>query len=113
MATATNSIPLKRDMEPKVNRASPLTGSRPIVPMIKPIKAIISDLRREFPVTLLRTMNPNTMREKYSAGPKASAARAKGGANATRPKSPMLPAMKEPMAQIASAGPALPFWAIW
>ena len=80
--------------------------------MIKPINAIINDLSREVPVTLLRTMNPNTMSEKYSAGPKASAARANGGANATKPKIPMLPAMKEPMAQIASAGPALPFWAM-
>ena len=81
--------------------------------MIRRISAIISDFRREVPVTLLRTMKPNTMREKYSAGPKARAARAKGGANATRPKSPMLPAMKEPKAQIASAGPTLPFCAIW
>ena len=112
IATATNSIPLKSDMEPKVKRASPVTGSRPIVPTIRPTSAIISDLTSEPPVTLLRTINPNTMSEKYSAGPKTSAARARGGAHKTSPKIPIVPATKDPMAQIASAGPALPFWAM-
>ena len=56
--------------------------------MINPTTAIMSDLISEVPVTLLRTMNPKTIREKYSGGPKASAASAKGGARKTRPKMP-------------------------
>ena len=36
-----------------------------------------------------------------------------GSQNAPGRKARCVPAMKEPMAQIASAGPALPFWAIW
>ncbi len=52
-----------------------------------------------------RTMKPKTIREKYSGGPKAKAASASGGARKTSPKMAMVPAMNEPMAQIASAGP--------
>ena len=81
--------------------------------MMRPTTAIIRDLISDPPVTLLRTMNPQTISEKYSGGPKASAAWARGGARKTMPKIPRVPAMNEPMAQMASAGPALPFRAIW
>jgi len=112
MATATNSIPPSRYVVPKVKRASPVTGSSPTVPMISPTTAIIRDLTIEPPVTLLRTTNPQTIREKYSAGPNARAASARGGARKTIPKIARVPAMKEPMAHMARAAPALPFWAI-
>ena len=83
-----------------------------MVPMISPIIAIMSDLIRDVPVTLLRTMNAKTISEKYSGGPKARAASARGGAKKTNPKMLIVPATKEPMATMARAGPALPFCAI-
>ena len=58
-------------------------------------------------------MSPRTMREKYSGGPNLSAALARGGARNVRPIKPSVPAMKDPKAEIPSAGPALPCRAIW
>ena len=95
-----------------VKRPLPVTGSRPIVPMMRPTTAIISALTSDLPVTLLRTTKPNTISEANSGGPNASAASASGGASRTRPKIAIVPAMKEPSAAIASAGPARPACAI-
>ena len=49
------------------------------------------------------------MSEKYSGGPKLSAARASGGAARARMRVATVPAKKEPRAAVASAGPAWPF----
>ena len=84
-----------------------------MVPRIRPTTAIIRALINEVPVTLLKTMNPNTIREKNSGGPKARAASARGGARNVSPKIAMVPPMNEPVAEMASAGPARPCWAIW
>jgi len=81
--------------------------------MMSPTTAIMRDLSRDPPVTLLRTMKPQTISEKYSGGPKASAACARGGAKKTMPKIARVPATNEPMAHMARAGPAFPLWAIW
>ena len=83
-----------------------------MVPRISPTTAIISALMSEVPVTLLNTTKPNTISAANSGGPKASAACASGGAISTRPKIEIVPPMKEPMAAMASAGPARPFCAI-
>ena len=37
-----------------------------MVPMIRPTTAIMSDLINEVPVTLLKTINPKAIKEKYS-----------------------------------------------
>jgi hypothetical protein len=84
-----------------------------MVPMMSPTMAIMSDLISELPVTLLRTTKPKTISEKNSGGPNASAASARGGAKNASPRMAKLPATKDPMAQMASAGPARPFLAIW
>ena len=47
-------------------------------------------------------------RAKYSGGPKRSAKLAKGGASSMRPTILTVPAINDPMAAIASAGPARP-----
>ena len=96
-----------------MKRSLPVTGSIPIVPRIRPTTAIISALISELPVTLLSTTKANTISEANSGGPKASAACASGGAIRTRPKIAIVPAMNEPMAAMASAGPARPCCAIW
>jgi len=54
-----------------------------------------------------------TAREKYSGGPKRSAAEASVGAKSIRATIPNVPAIKDPKAAIPSAGPALPCFAIW
>jgi len=53
------------------------------------------------------------MSEKYSGAPNLSATSASGGpASATR-NVPQVPAKNEPIAAMASAGPARPWRAIW
>ncbi len=58
-------------------------------------------------------IKPKIMSEKYSAGPNLKATSVKGAANAAKIKVPTQPAKKEPKPAAASAGPALPFRAIW
>jgi hypothetical protein len=48
----------------------------------------------------------------YSGGPKRSAHAASVGASSISPTTPSVPATKEPIAAIASAGPARPFCVI-
>jgi hypothetical protein len=52
------------------------------------------------------------MRLKYSGYPKLNAIAEKGGARKARRINPIIPAMKEPIALMPKAGPALPFMAI-
>ena len=58
-------------------------------------------------------MRPSTMSEKYSAGPNLSATSASAGAANAMTAVAMQPATNEPMAAMASAGPARPLRAIW
>jgi len=53
------------------------------------------------------------MRVKYSAGPNFTATRARVGASSISPTTASVPAMKEPIAAMPSAGPARPLRAIW
>ena len=55
---------------------------------------------------------PSTISEKYSAGPNRSAAAVKGFPSAATRTVEKQPAMTEPIAAIASAGPARPWRAI-
>src|SRR5512139_2647191 len=58
-------------------------------------------------------LNPRTIREKYSGGPNLRANLASVGARRINRTTLTVPAMNEPNAEIPSAGPALPFLAIW
>ncbi len=53
-----------------------------------------------------------TISEKYSGEPNLSATDASGGPTSAISRVPTQPAKNEPIAAIASAGPALPCWAI-
>ena len=50
---------------------------------------------------------------KYSVGPNSSATRTRGRASSMRRTTLAVPATKEPMAAMPSAGPARPWRAIW
>ena len=56
---------------------------------------------------------PISISEKYSGAPNLSANSASGGPNSAISRVPTVPAKNEPMAAIASAGPARPCRAIW
>ncbi len=57
-------------------------------------------------------IRPNTIREKYSAAPNCCARMVSGGANIAISTVATEPAKNEPIAAIASAGPARPWRAI-
>ena len=56
---------------------------------------------------------PISISEKYSGEPNLSAISASGGPASAISSVPTVPAKNEPMAAIASAGPARPWRAIW
>jgi hypothetical protein len=69
-------------------------------------------MREPWACTVAAT-SPSTISEKYSAGPNLSATSASGGAATAMSSVATQPAKNEPMAQVASAGPARPWRAIW
>ena len=58
-------------------------------------------------------IRPSTISEKYSVGPNLSATSASGGAKSAITIVATQPAKNEPIADMPSAGPALPWRAIW
>ena len=56
---------------------------------------------------------PSTISEKYSAGPNSSAIEVSGAPSAATSTVETQPAKNEPIAAMASAGPARPWRAIW
>ncbi len=77
------------------------------------MQAINNALAIEPWVRKVSTTRPSTIRLKYSAGPKAMATLASFGATSISATSEKVPAMKEPKAEMPSAGPARPCLAIW
>ena len=112
MAICTSPIPSMRSWLPKVKRCLPVVMSMPIVPTKRPKTAMIKALSMEPCARKVRTVSPRHMRAKYSGAPKVSAASTRGGAKKERPRTPMVPAIKELKAAIPKAGPALPCRAI-
>ena len=64
--------------------------------------------RVELPSTAATVMKANTISAKYSAGPNLSARSTTSGASSVSRMVAMVPATNEPMALVASAGPARP-----
>ena len=60
-----------------------------------------------------RMVRPSTIRLKYSAGPNFTAINANGGAATVSATTATVPAMNDPKAEMPSAGPARPCFAIW
>ena len=66
----------------------------------------------ELPSTADTVMKANTISAKYSAGPNLSARSTTSGASSVSSTVAMVPATNEPIAAVASAGPARPLFAI-
>jgi hypothetical protein len=112
MVKPMNPIPSASSMMPKVNRRTPELASVPTVPMSRPSKTIAMALRSDPWARTVAPTSPNTIREKYSAGPNFRATSASGGANMATATVPTHPAKNDPSAAVASAGPARPWRAI-
>ncbi len=96
-----------------MKRIAPEMGSRPTEPRSRPMTTMINPFRIDPPPRSVAMSSPKRVSEKYSGGPNFRANSARGGATKVRPSTPMVPAMKEPMAAMPRAGPARPFFAIW
>lgn len=68
--------------------------------------------RALLPSTALTVVKASSIRQKYSGGPSFTANSATTGANSVTSKVAMVPATKEPIAEVASAAPARPLLAI-
>ena len=84
----------------------------PTSPNNSPAPRLIRPRSTESPSTAETATSASTIRQKYSAGPKASAASTTQGATKVSASVPIVPATKLPMAAVASAGPARPRRAI-
>ena len=82
-------------------------------PMARPKNRLARPRAADAPSTADTVVNASTMTAKYSAGPNLSAKSTMIGAMTVRRIVAMVPATKEPMAEVASAGPARPRLAIW
>ena len=108
MTTGTSPTPSIRSVMPKEKRLVPETVSVPMHPTRMPKQAMMRALTMEVEERNMRTTMPRHMREKYSGGPKRRAKSARGRARRVSPAIPIVPAMKEPKAEIPRARPAYP-----
>ena len=83
-----------------------------MVAIIKPKMVDSRPLAGDLPESEATAVRANSIRVKYSAGPNFKAVEASGTANSVSATTPSVPAMKEPMAEIARAAPARPLRAI-
>ena len=97
----------------KLKRATPEFTSVPTSPSSSPSTTIATALSSEPEASTTAPIRPSVMRAKYSAGPNMKATSVSGAAKAARMRVPTQPAKNEPSPAAASAGPALPWRAIW
>ncbi len=84
----------------------------PTSPNSRPRNSIVRPRTVEEPSTAATVTNANTISAKYSGGPKRSATSTTSGASKVSRIVAIVPATNEPMAEVASAGPARPRLAI-
>ena len=77
-----------------------------------PRMRLVTPRASEAPSSAEAAVNANTISAKYSAGPKRSATRTKMGARKVRSSVPMVPAMNDPIAAVASAAAPRPWRAM-
>ncbi len=112
MSIGTSSMPFVSWMKPNAKRSTPVTVSTPMRPSSTPTSAMHTPVTGGPPLSADASTSPNVASAKYSGGPKPSAHRANAGPTNVRPTTATVPAMNEPIAAIASAGPARPCFAI-
>jgi len=95
------------------NRAWPVWLSIPTTPMASPRKRLVIPRSVDSPSTAETVVNASTISAKYSGGPNLSPSSTTSGERNVRPTVAMVPATNEPIAEVASAGPARPRLAIW
>jgi hypothetical protein len=113
IATTTKPMPSDSSGTSKVKRSTPELTSVPIRPSSSPNTTMAIALVSEPCASTVAATRPNTISEKYSAGPNLSASSASGGAAVAMTRVATQPAKNEPIAAVASAGPARPCLAIW
>ena len=113
IATVTNPMPSESSEMPKLYRATPEFTSVPTRPSSRPRMTIAIALMSEPCASTTAAIRPSTISEKYSVGPNLSATSASGGAKSAITIVATQPAKNEPIADMPSAGPALPWRAIW
>ena len=106
--TAIKSIPFRSSTCPKVKRFTPVTGSMPTVPSIRPKAPAINPLTIESLPRLVIMVSPRKTSAKYSGGPKESAYSESRGPTDINTSRLNVPATQEPMAVIPKAQPARP-----
>src|SRR5262245_15944678 len=79
----------------------------------RPNMIIVRALGTEPLASTTANTRPSTIREKYYAGPNSSASLVSGAPSAATKIVDTQPAMNDPIAAMASAGPARPWRAIW
>ena len=97
---------------PNAKRICPVWSSMPTSPSSSPRKSIDSPRTVELPSTAATVTNANTINAKYSGGPNFSATSTTSGARIVSRNTEIVPATNDPMALVASAGPARPRLAI-
>ena len=95
-----------------VKRCTPVLTSVPTMPSSSPIATIASDFIMSPCASTAAATRPISISEKYSGAPNFSATSASGGPASAISRVPTVPAKNEPMAAMASAGPARPWRAI-
>ena len=98
--------------KPKASRGFPVRTSMPTRPMTMPRKRLVTPRTSDAPSSAEAAVKANTMSAKYSAGPKRSATRTKTARGRSAARVPMVPAMNEPIAAVASAAAPRPWRAM-
>ena len=97
---------------PKAKRICPVWSSMPTSPSSRPRNSIVRPRTVEDPSTAATVTKANTISAKYSVGPNCRANSTTTGASSVSRIVASVPATKEPIAAVASAGPARPRLAI-
>ena len=112
MPTTTKPMPSDSSGMPQVMRSAPVSRSEPIIDSSRPVRIMVSALSTEPLASTTAKIRPRHISEKYSAGPNSSARLVSGAPSAATSTVATQPAKNEPMAAMASAGPARPCLAI-
>ena len=112
-ATTMKPMPSVSSVMPNEKRCTPVLTSVPTMPSSSPIATMASDLIMSPCASTAAATSPISISEKYSGAPNFSASSASGGPATAISMVPKVPAMNEPIAAMASAGPARPCRAIW
>ena len=94
-------------------REAPVSMSDPTIDSSKPNTIIAIAFSSDPLASTTAKIRPRTINEKYSAGPNANASLVKGAPSTAISTVATQPAKNDPIAAIASAGPARPCLAIW